>query len=369
MGFMRFPVNVDLDGTPLGQHFVKQGTDRRAFLKAAAALGLTVPALAAAGLPILAQDDDSTPESEDEGAYTGGHDNEHGTGDSTPVPGTPSQFTPYDPVLPAVQPGPKHFTIVARDETVYVAKDLAYAGWTFDGTIPGNTLRAVEGDEVTITVVNEGAITHSVDLHSAKTPTSNYKNVAPGEEYTWTFTATTPGAFMYHCGTAPVLMHIGAGMYGAMIVNPSNGWSPAQEFIFVQSEFYFEDTDAEVMVPSMAKMMLASGMMMDLVTFNGYANQYVEYPIAVKVGEPIRVFVVNAGPNIWSSFHVVGAIFDNAYINANPANPLHGLQGITIGPGDGACVEFTVEAPGEYIAVNHAFGHASHGAIAVFHAE
>ena len=197
----------------------------------------------------------------------------------------------------------------------------------------------------------------------------NYRNVAPGEEFTWTFTATTPGAFMYHCGTAPVIMHIGAGMYGTMIVDPADGWPEAQELVFVQSEFYFEDADALVKVPSLAKMMLASGAMMDLVTFNGYANQYVENPITVKVGEPVRIFVVNAGPNVWSSFHVVGAIFDHAYVNANPANHLQGLQGITIGPGDGACVEFTLEEPGEYIAVNHAFGHASHGALAIIHAE
>jgi len=108
--------------------------------------------------------------------------------------------------------------------------------------------------------------------------------------------------------------------------------------------------------------------MMDYVVFNGYANQYVEYPITVKAGEPIRLFVVNAGPNVWTSFHVVGAIFDRAYINANPQNELRGLQSLSIGPGDGACVEFTLEEPGEYLAVNHAFGHAAHGAIATLKA-
>jgi len=367
MGFMRIPVNIDLDQTALGRELARQGTDRRAFLKAATGLGLSVPVLAGAGFSALAQD--STPAPDDEGAYAGGHGEEHGTGDSTPVPSAPVEFTVYDPVLPAVEAGPKEFTIVAEDATVFVGKDIAYAGWTFNGTIPGTVFRAREGDDITMRVQNNGAITHSVDTHAARTPTSNYKNVAPGEEWVWNFTATTPGAFMYHCGTAPVLMHIGAGMYGAMIVDPKDGWSPAQEFVFVQSEFYFEDPDAEIKVPSMAKMMLASGAMMDIVAFNGYANQYVEAPISIKVGEPVRIFVVNAGPNVWSSFHVVGAIFDKAYINANPANELHGLQGITIGPGDGACVEFTVEEPGEYIAVNHAFGHATHGAIAVFHAE
>jgi nitrite reductase (NO-forming) len=313
----------------------------------------------------LAQDE-GTPE----GAYSGGHDPEHGTGDSTPVPSAPVEHVVYEPWLQPVEPGPKEVTITAIDATVFVAKDTPYAGWTWDGTIPGPVHRVVQGDEVTVTVRNDGAITHSLDYHSAKTPPSvNYRTVAPGEEFTWTFTATTPGAYMYHCGTAPVLMHIGAGMFGTMIVDPQEGWSPAQELVFVQNEYYFENPDDEIKVPSMAKMMLASGMMMDLVTFNGYANQYVENPIMVKVGEPVRIFVVNAGPNIWCSFHVVGAIFDKAYMNANPANLLQGLQGITIGPSDGACVEFTFEEPGEYIAVNHAFGHASHGAIAIIHAE
>lgn len=365
MGSMRIPVTLDLDRTALGQQLQRQMADRRSVLKVATGMGLAATAGLATGGAALAQAGTATP---DDGAYSGGHGGT-GTGTATPAPSAPTEHVVFDPVLKAVEAGPKEFTLVAKDATVFVAKDVPYAGWTFNGTIPGTILRAVEGDAITLHVQNEGAMTHSVDTHAAKTPTSNYKNVAPGEEWTWTFTATTPGAFMYHCGTAPVLMHIGAGMYGAMIIDPKEGWSPAQEFIFVQSEFYFEDADAAVKVPSMAKMMLASGSMMDLVTFNGYANQYVENPIPIKVGEPVRLFVVNAGPNVWSSFHVVGAIFDNAYINANPANELHGLQGITIGPGDGACVEFTVEEAGEYVAVNHAFGHASHGAMAVFHAE
>jgi nitrite reductase (NO-forming) len=108
---------------------------------------------------------------------------------------------------------------------------------------------------------------------------------------------------------------------------------------------------------------------MDYVVFNGYANQYVENPIKVKAGEPIRIFVVNAGPNAWSAFHVVGAIFDAGYLNANPANKMVGLQTMAIGPGDGICVELTLHEPGIYPAVNHAFGHAAHGAVALLQAE
>ena len=280
-------------------------------------------------------------------------------------------FTRYDPYLPTVEPGDKDITIVTTDEVQFIADDVPVAVWTFDGTVPGRALRVVEGDTVnfTYTIDPSASTAHSVDFHSAKaSPDTSYKTIMPGESFSWSFPARVPGAFMYHCGTPPVLMHIGAGMYGAMIVDPREGWSPAQELVLVQSDFYLaKDEENGVMVPDYSKM-LGQGAM-DYVTFNGHATQYVAEPIKVRLNEPIRIFIVNAGPNVWSSFHVVGAIFDRAYVNANPNNLLQGLQSITIGPGDGACVEFTLEEPGLYPAVNHAFGHAAHGAIAVLEAE
>jgi nitrite reductase (NO-forming) len=286
---------------------------------------------------------------------------------AAPAPVQP--FTLYDPYLPAVQAGTKDITITAKDATLYVAKDVALAAWTFDGTIPGKTLRVVEGDTVNFTLAIDPAarVGHSVDFHSAKTaPDVNYKTINPGETFSWSFTAKYPGAFMYHCGTPPVLMHIGAGMYGAMIVDPIGGWSPAQEIALVQSEIYLADDGSGVMQPDYTKM-LGNGHM-DYCVFNGYANQYVENPIQVEVKAPIRVFVVNAGPDIWTSFHVVGTVFDAVYVNGNPANKLVGMQSISIGPGDGAVVEFTLDEPGSYPFVNHAFGHAAHGAVGIFQA-
>jgi len=268
-----------------------------------------------------------------------------------------------------VQAGPKEITVVSKDATVMVAKDVTMAAWTFDGTVPGRALRVVEGDTVDFTLTMDPAVSmgHSLDFHSAQTPPNvSYKTINPGESFSWSFTPKYPGAYMYHCGTPPALLHIGAGMYGAMIVDPKEGWPPAQELIFVQSEIYLADGENGVKVPDITKM-FGNGAM-DHVVFNGYANQYVEHPIDVRVGEPIRIFLVNAGPNVWSSFHVVGAIFDRACVNANPRNELFGLQSMSVGPGDGACVEFTLDEPGEYVAVNHAFGHATHGAVAVLRA-
>jgi nitrite reductase (NO-forming) len=338
--------------------------DRRDLLRRAAGLGLALPVGGFFSAQAAhAQEPTPTPP----GAPVGSGGTQPGTGAATPIPQPPAAFSPMDPVLPPVTPGPKQVTLTAEETTVYVAENVAYAGWSFNGTIPGPPVRVRVGDQVTVTVRNRAAMSHSLDTHAAQTPPDvNYPVVQPGQEYTWSVTPNHPGAFMYHCGTPPVLMHIGAGMYGAMIVDPTEGWPPAQELFLVQSEFYLQDGPGGVKTPDFAKLMQYGAL--DYVVFNGYANQYVAHRIAVKVGEPIRIFVVNAGPNTWSSFHVVGAIFDAAYVNANPANKLVGLQSITIGPGDGACVEFVLRERGVYPAVNHAFGHAQHGAIALLQA-
>lgn len=356
-------------------------SSRRSLLRRGIVLGLAAPL----GAPVarsLAQDahddehghdESGTPEAGGVGSDAGTEDAHGGEGEHTEAPvaaGAVQPFTLYDPFLPSVAAGPKEVTMVARDATVLIADGVPYAGWTYDGTIPGRPIRVVEGDTVDVTFRVDAAANahHSLDFHAAKTaPDVNFRTINPGEELTWSFVPKHPGAFMYHCGTPEILMHIGAGMYGPIIVDPKEGWSPAQELIFLQSDFYVADGPDGIKVPDYTRMM--GGRDMDYVVFNGYANQYVENPIQVAVGEPIRLFVVNAGPNVWSSFHVVGTVFDCAYINASPKNELFDLQSITIGPGDAACVEFTLDEPGTYPAVNHAFGHAAHGAVALLQAE
>lgn len=341
MATYQFPVSLD------------EETSRRVLLRRAGGASLAAPALVAASQRL------------DGGLAHAAASHRGASG----LAAAQALFTPYDPFLAPVQAGPKEITVVSKDATVMAAKDVTWAAWTFDGTVPGRPLRVVEGDTVNFTLTMDPAVSmgHSLDFHSAQTPPNvNYKTINPGESFSWSFTPNHPGAYMYHCGTPPVLLHIGAGMYGAMIVDPKEGWSPAQELIFVQSEIYLADGENGVKVPDITKMFGHGNM--DYVVFNGYVNQYVEHPIDVRVGEPIRIFLVNAGPNVWSSFHVVGAIFDRACVNANPKNELFGLQSISVGPGDGACVEFTLAEPGEYLAVNHSFGHATHGAVAILRA-
>lgn len=349
---------------------------RRGVLRGAATLG--IGAALGAALGANAQDQHGTPGAGTPaanagtpvpGGYVGSNATTQGsTGEGAPTPGPVQPFQPYDPFLPKVKPGPKTFELATEDRTLWIAPDVAYAGWTFNGTIPGPAFRAVEGDKITVKIRNNANMAHSADFHSARVnPEHGYKSLLPGESFEWSYTAQYPGAFMYHCGTAPVLMHIGAGMYGAMIVDPKEGWAPATEVVFIQSEFYVMDGPNGVKVPDFTKLQNLENM--DYVVFNGYANLYVDRPIRVRVGDLVRIFVVNAGPNIWTSFHIVGAIFEKVYLNANPKNVMHGMQGISIGPGDGACVELRFDEPGTYVAVNHSFGHASHGAQARIVAE
>jgi len=346
--------------------------DRRTMLRGGIGAGLTLPFAVPAIAAAQDHDHGATPESPSDG-YVGSDPDAPTTGTAAPVTTAIVPFERYDPYLKPVEPGPKTINMFAGDRTLYVAKDVPYAAWTFDGSVPGNKLRARVGDEITFRfrVQETATVAHSVDFHSAEgNPEENYPTINPGEEFEFTYTPRYPGAFMYHCGTPPILMHIAAGMYGAMIVDPEGGWpTEAQELVFVQSDFYFQDEPDEngVYHHDYDKMMGAGPM--NYTVFNGHATQYVDEPIKVRVGEPIRIFLVNAGPNVYSTFHVVGGIFDAGYFNANPENKIVGLQSMTVGPGDGIAVELTLNEPGLYPAVNHAFGHAAHGAIALLQAE
>ncbi|HEV2129200.1 MAG TPA: multicopper oxidase domain-containing protein [Thermomicrobiales bacterium] len=342
--------------------------DRRAILRGGVAAGIALPF----GIPSLVNAQDhghGTPED----GYVGSDPSAPTTGNEEPRATEITPFQRYDPFLEPVEPGPKTIETVAADRALYVAKDVPFAAWTFDGTVPGNKIRARVGDEIDFTFrIEESASTaHSLDFHSAEgNPHENYNTILPGEEFSWTFTPRHAGAYMYHCGTPPVLLHIGAGMYGAMIVDPEDGWpTEAQEIVLVQSDFYFEEEPNEDGIHQHDYGKMLGGGMMDYVVFNGHATQYVDEPIKVKAGEPLRIFVVNAGPNVYSTFHVVGGIFDAGYFNANPENKIVGLQSMMVGPGDGIAVELTLKEPGVYPAVNHAFGHAAHGAIALLEAE
>jgi nitrite reductase (NO-forming) len=273
-------------------------------------------------------------------------------------------------VRPATSAAIKEFRIPMTHDTIEIAKGVRYVGWTFGGTVPGPVLRVREGDLVRINLVNEAVgMPHSIDFHASRIPMDHaMKSIAPGDSLSFEFEATTAGVFMVHCGTAPVLMHIAQGMYLPIIVDPKGGWPTKvdKEFVLVQSEFYpkastgdtaVREGDWEAMLDNRAS----------YVVFNGRADQYKAAPLAVDEGDKVRLFVMNAGPNRSSAFHVVGAIFDAVYPGGRPSEVIHGLQTWDVPVGGGAVFETTFErgmsGEGTYAFVTHAFADASKGAV------
>lgn len=248
-----------------------------------------------------------------------------------------------------------------------IAPGVALQAWTFNGGVPGPVVRVTVGDTVEFTLVNAAPIPHSMDFHAAEiAPSRAYVNVMPKDSVQFRFVARVPGVFMYHCGTAPVALHIASGMYGALIVDPVVPRPPAREFVLVQSEFYLAATG-----DSTKPRMLAWQKMLDLspdyVTFNGVAGQYAAHPIQVNPGELLRFYVVDAGPNRPSSFHVVGAIFDRVFEDGFGL-PKLGVQTVTVPVGSGMIFEVRLAEPGLYPFVTHAFADATKGAVGVLRA-
>ena len=248
-----------------------------------------------------------------------------------------------------------------------VSPGVMYDAWSFDSLVPGPILRATVGDTIDFTLVNGADMPHSMDFHAAEiAPNRAYRNVMPHDSISFRFVPRVAGAFMYHCGTAPVAAHIANGMYGALIIDPATPRAPAQEFVLVQSEFYLSAPQGKDSVHALdwAKVLNASP---DYVTFNGVASRYATHPIAVKAHQPIRLYVVNAGPNRISSFHVVGAIFDKVYADGLGA-PLQGLQTWNVAVGGGAIFELRLAEDGQYPFVTHAFADATKGAVGILQA-
>jgi nitrite reductase (NO-forming) len=220
---------------------------------------------------------------------------------------------------------------------------------------------------VDFTLVNRAPIPHSIDFHAAQlAPSKYYVNILPGDSIHFRFVAQVPGVFMYHCGTAPVAAHIANGMYGALIVDPDRPRPPATELVLVQSEFYLDSAAAGDHSLAWAKLLDFSP---DYVVFNGRAAQYAHHPIEVKAGQPIRIYVVNAGPSRVSSFHVVGAIFDRVYEDGQSTPTLQGVQTALVPIGGGAIFELRLREPGVYPFVTHAFADATKGAVGMFEAQ
>ncbi len=284
------------------------------------------------------------------------------------------RFKPVDATLPAVPAGRvKKFTVGVMEHITQVDPKLApVEAWTYTvngvayrGTAASPPMVVNQGDRVQIRFVNGASkamgvdMAHSIDIHAAQVaPNKFYTDIAPGKSETFSFTASHPGVFMYHCATQPILTHTGTGMTGMMVVKPHNLPPVAKELWITQQEFYIGQAGG---IASQAKLAAENP---DVVAFNGYANQYKIAPITVPVNKPIRIFVLNAGPSKWSAFHVIGTLFDTTDVEGVVA---HSSQTISLAPSQGGWVQFSLVEQGNYPFLTHAFGDMTRGAAGMLH--
>ena len=285
-----------------------------------------------------------------------------------PIGGPAAEPAPVAARLAPAEPKRLHkIRLEMLHTTVQIAPGVGYAAWTFGGSVPGPALRVRQGDTVDFTLINRANIPHSMDFHAAEVaPSKDYVNVMPGDSLHYRFVPRVPGAFMYHCGTAPVAMHIANGMYGAFVVDPARARPKAKEFVLVQSEFYLDPKSPDSARGLSWDRLL--GLAPDHVVFNGRSGQYATHPLDVRPGELLRLYLVNAGPNRISSFHVVGGIFERVWQDGSQTVPLTGVQTVNVPVGGGSIFEVRLQEPGDYPFVSHAFADATKGAVGVLRA-
>ena len=250
--------------------------------------------------------------------------------------------------------------------------DTTYRYWTFNGKVPGPMIRVRQGDTVEVTLRNDAHshMVHSVDFHAALGPGggAEFSQAIPGQSKTFTFQATTPGLFVYHCGTPMIAEHIANGMYGLILVEPSGGLpSVDHEYYIMQGEIYSMAPKGKAGLQqfSDAKLMEENP---EYFVFNGAVDALTkQYPMQANVSQTVRVFFGDAGPNETSSLHVVGEIFTRDYaLGSLTSPPLTGIQTASVPPGSAAIIEFTASVPGQFTMMDHAMARMAKGLMAFF---
>ncbi|SMO70179.1 dissimilatory nitrite reductase (NO-forming), copper type apoprotein [Saccharicrinis carchari] len=234
---------------------------------------------------------------------------------------------------------------------------VKYVYWTFGGTVPGSFIRTKIGDEVEFHLKNhpDNKLPHNIDLHAVTGPGGGAESsfVAPGHEKVFSFKVLNPGLYVYHCATAPVGMHIANGMYGLILVEPEEGLSPVdKEYYVMQGDFYTKGKHGDRGLQPF-DMQKAVDEDADYVVFNGSVGALTgDNALTANVGETVRLYVGNGGPNLVSSFHVIGEIFDKVHVEGGDLIN-ENVQTTLIPAGGAAIVEFKVEVPGSFILVDH----------------
>ena len=297
-----------------------------------------------------------------------------------------SQAEKSDPAMAALPPlndqgkaGTRKYTLEVKERKEQVAAGLERTVWSFDdagdprdkGSRPlaeGPVLRGRVGDTFEVTIRNKGSMSHSIDFHAGPAvPQTMMRNIEPGKELLYTFTADRAGIWMYHCSSDPMSNHIANGMYGAVVVDDGTLPPVNAEYVLVQSEIYLGPNGGTADAEKVA------GMNPDIMAFNGRAFQYDAHPLKLGKGQRVRIWVLDAGPNQPLSFHIVGTQFDTVWTEghyliaggagANSAGALSaGAQVLPLLPAQGGFVELKVDQPGDYSIVNHVMSLAEKGA-------
>ncbi|QIM21796.1 multicopper oxidase domain-containing protein [Phycicoccus sp. HDW14] len=281
-----------------------------------------------------------------------------------------SGFRAVDATLPPLTPERvHHVTLRVEEVDVEVAPGVRQRRWTYNGSVPGPTLHGRVGDTFVVTLVNASSMGHSVDVHAGEAvPDDVMRTVPPGASLTYRFTARRAGVWMYHCSTMPMSAHIAAGMHGAVVIEPDGLPVVDRSYLLVQSEVHL---DGDGRSPAEVDAASAAADTPDLVVFDGVANQYVARPLTARTGERVRFWVLAAGPNRGSAFHVVGAQFDTvwsegAYLLDHGRGPTGstggGSQVLALAVAQGGFVELDAGTPGHYPFVTHAMADAERGA-------
>ncbi len=258
--------------------------------------------------------------------------------------------------------------VVVELETTEMRAALAggveYTYWTFGGSVPGPFIRVREGDTVEIRLRNAAGshFPHSIDLHAVTGPGGGaaVTQIAPGEHASFEWKALNPGLFVYHCATPPVPTHVANGMYGLILVEPSRGLPPVdREYYVMQGEFYTRGRTMDGGLQPFAADK-ARDERPEYVVFNGRMGALLEDgALRARTGETVRLYVGNGGPNLVSSFHVIGEVFDRVYPEAAlGGEPMRNVQTTLIPAGGAAIVELRVDAPGRYLLVDHSLSRA-----------
>lgn len=238
-----------------------------------------------------------------------------------------------------------------------IANGVTYTFWTFGGSVPGPFIRLRVGDEVEFHLQNhpDNKLPHNIDLHAVTGPGGGAEAsfVAPGHEKAFSFKAINPGLYVYHCAAPPVAMHIANGMYGLILIEPEGGLPPVdREYYIMQGDFYTTGRNGE---PGLQEFSMKKALDEDpeYVVFNGRVNALTgDKALTAKVGETVRLFVGNGGPNLVSSFHVIGEIMDRVYVEGGKMVN-ENLQTTMIPAGGSTIIEFKLDVPGELVLVDH----------------